>query len=82
MAVREANHLVRERIELPVKYDGGKQTIRDSQGMIVCDIKGWIELDIDKTEDSHYAIGEKVAKLLNESGAYQKEDSFRESEVG
>lgn len=67
MDSRKRNTLVRETIEFPVRYDSKQQTIWDTKGMMVCDIKGWGRIQyMNKSEDRQDAIGEIVAKLLNE----------------
>lgn len=59
--------MVRETIAFPVKYDNKQQTIWDSKGMMVCDIRGWGKIQfMDKSEERQDAIGEKIAQLLNE----------------
>ena len=80
MDSRETNNLVRETIEFPVKYDNKRQTIWDSKGMMVCDIRGWGRIQfMNKSEERQDAIGEKIAKLLNESGANENEFDDKES---
>ena len=70
MDARETNRLVRETIDFPVKYDNKQQTIWDSKGMMVCDIRGWGRIQfMNKSEERQDAIGIKIAKLLNESAA-------------
>lgn len=68
MDLRDTRDLVQETITFPVKYDRKQQTIWDSKGMMVCDIKGWGKIQfMGKSEERQDAIGEKIAKLLNES---------------
>lgn len=70
MDLLEKRDLVKETIHFPVKYDNKQQTIWDSKGMMVCDIRGWGRIQyMEKSEERQDAIGEKVAKLLNEYGA-------------
>lgn len=67
MDVRDKNRLVRETVEFPVRYDNQQQTIRDSRGMMVCDIRGWGRIQyMNKSVERQDAIGETIAKLLNE----------------
>lgn len=72
MNLRDTRDLVQETITFPVKYDSKQQTIWDSKGMMVCDIRGWGKIQfMGKSEERQDAIGEKIAKLLNESGNEQ-----------
>ena len=67
MDLRENNNLLRETIAFPVRYDKHQQTIRDSRGMMVCDIRGWGKIQyMNKAVERQDAIGEKIASLLNE----------------
>ena len=67
MDLREKNNLLRETIALPVRYDSNQQTIRDSKGMMVCDIRGWSKIQyMNRCEERQDVIGEKIASLLNE----------------
>lgn len=63
----ETENMVRETISFPVRYDNKQQTIWDSKGMMVCDIRGWGKIQfMGKSEERQDAIGEKIANLLNE----------------
>ena len=67
MGLRKKNKRVRETIAFPVRYDNKQQTIWDSEGRLICDIKEWERIQyINELEQQQDAIGEKVAKLLNE----------------
>lgn len=67
MGLRETEDMVKETISFPVRYDNRQQTIWDSKGMMVCDIRGWGRIQfMGKSEERQDAIGEKIAKLLNE----------------
>lgn len=67
MGLRETEDMVKETISFPVRYDNKQQTIWDSKGMMVCDIRGWGRIQfMGKSEERQDAIGEKIAKLLNE----------------
>ena len=66
MSFQKTKDLVRETIAFPVNYDNGQQIIRDSKGMMICDIKGWGRIQfMEKSEERQDAIGEKIANLLN-----------------
>ena len=79
MELRETNNLVRETIAFPVRYDNFQQTIWDSKGMMVCDIRGWGRIQfMNNSEERQDAIGEKIAKLLNEAGADEVEHDDEE----
>lgn len=72
MELKKRNNLVRETIAFPVKYDHLQEIIRDSKGVMVCDFRGWGRTQsMNESEEGQDAIGEKIAKLLNESGAEQ-----------
>lgn len=67
MILEKEKKLIRETIEFPVYYDRLQQTIKDAKKMMVCDIRGWGKIQfMDKPEQRQDAIGEVVAKLLNE----------------
>ncbi|MDT0650117.1 hypothetical protein [Autumnicola edwardsiae] len=67
MISEKGKKLIRETIEFPVQYDRTQQTIRDAKKMMVCDIRGWGKIQyMNKAEKRQDAIGELVAKLLNE----------------
>lgn len=67
MDLKNTRDLVQETIAFPVKYDNKQQTIWDSKNMMVCDIRGWGKIQfMGKSEERQDAIGEKIAKLLNE----------------
>lgn len=79
MEREELKRLVKETIEFPVKYDPLQQTIKDAKGMMVCDIRGWGRIQfMEKSEERQDAIGEVVAKLLNEYSKGQKENRLKE----
>lgn len=70
MGFQKTKDLVRETITFPVNYDNSQQIIRDSKGMMVCDVKGWGRIQfMEKSEERQDAIGEKIAKLLNNYNA-------------
>lgn len=78
MNMRKTEVLVRETITFPVVYDEKQQTIRDSKGMMVCDIRGWGKIQfMGKSEERQDAIGEKIARLLNDFGN-ETEPNFEE----
>lgn len=78
MNMRKTEVLVRETITFPVVYDDKQQTIRDSKGMMVCDIRGWGKIQfMGKSEERQDAIGEKIARLLNDFGN-ETEPNFEE----
>lgn len=78
MNMRKTEVLVRETITFPVVYDNKQQTIRDSKGMMVCDIRGWGKIQfMGKSEERQDAIGEKIARLLNDFGN-ETEPNFEE----
>lgn len=57
---------VLETLTLPVNYDDISQTIKDSNGVLVCDVRGWGKIQfMDKAEERHDAIGYTIAALLN-----------------
>ena len=57
-----------ETIQFPVYYYSAGQTIKDSKGMMVCDVRGWSKIQfMGKSEERQDAIGELIAHLLNES---------------
>lgn len=67
MDLSEKNNLLRETIAFPVRYHSNQQTIRDSKGMMVCDIRGWSKIQyMNRCEERQDVIGEKIASLLNE----------------
>ena len=75
MDFRKKKKLVGETIAFPVRYDYKQQAIWDSKGMMVCDIKQWEKIQyLNKLEQQKDAIGEKVAKLLNEFKIVKNED--------
>lgn len=77
MNVQEESRLIRETIEFPVRYDKAQQTIWDSKGMMVCDIKGWGRIQyMGKSEERQDAIGHKIAKLLNQSEEVETQELF------
>lgn len=58
--------MVKETIAFPVKYYNQQQTILDSKGLMVCDIRGWGKIQfMGQSEERQDAIGEKIANLLN-----------------
>ena len=67
MGAREIQDLVTETVKFPVRYDPLQQTIWDAKGMMVCDIRGWGRIQfMEKSEARQDAIGEVIARLLNE----------------
>ncbi len=82
MNLREENKLIRDTIEFPVRYDNKQQTIWDSKGMMVCDIKGWGKIQfMNKSEERQDIIGDKIANLLNEYITEETKNEYNESEV-
>lgn len=74
------NDLALQTLEFPVKYDKAQQTIWDAKRMMVCDIKGWGQLQfMEKSEDRQDAIGELIAHLLNSS--YAKGDLMQKTDA-
>lgn len=70
MNLDEIKSRVRETIEFPVRYDAQQQTVWDAKHMMVCDIRGWGKIQFMKQpEERQDAIGELVARLLNEFNA-------------
>ncbi|MDT0643839.1 hypothetical protein RM553_13450 [Zunongwangia sp. F363] len=66
MIANEKAMLALETIDFPVFYDNASQVIKDSKGMMVCDIRGWSKIQFMlKSEERQDAIGELVAVLLN-----------------
>jgi hypothetical protein len=83
MDLRETKDLVKETVAFPVTYDNKQQTIWDSKGMMVCDIRGWGKIQfMDEAEKRQDAIGEKIAKLLNEAEIDKEEALPAEHSVG
>lgn len=79
MSFIETKDLIRETIAFPVTYDNKQQTIWDAKGMMVCDIRGWGRIQyMGNSEERQDAIGEKIAKLLNESETIKTESSQEE----
>lgn len=67
MTLGEENKLVRENMDFPVKYDKVNKTIKDSKGLIVCDINEWARNQItENSEQQQDNIGYKIEKLLNQ----------------
>ncbi|WP_417886076.1 hypothetical protein [Zunongwangia sp.] len=57
---------VLDTITLPVNYDNISQTIKDANGVLICDVRGWGKIQfMDKAEERHDAIGYTIAELLN-----------------
>ncbi len=82
MNLREENKLIRDTIEFPVRYDNKQQTIWDSKGMMVCDIRGWGKIQfMNKSEERQDVIGEKIANLLNDYVTEETKNEYKESEV-
>lgn len=74
MNITEKEEMIMETIAFPVIYDNKQQTIWDAKGMMVCDIRGWGKIQfMGNAERRQDAIGEKIAKLLNEDCIIQKE---------
>lgn len=75
MKTAEKFGLAKETIKFPVHYDERGQTIRDANGLMVCDIRGWGKIQYMKqAEERQDSIGRLIAKLLNES--QQEENSM------
>lgn len=67
MIANEKAGLAIETIQFPVFYDNKGQVVRDSKGMMVCDVRGWSRIQfMSKPEDRQDAIGELIAVLLND----------------
>lgn len=70
MIAKEKAMLAMETIEFPVYYNSAGQTIKDSKGMMVCDVRGWSRIQfMGKSEERQDAIGEFIVHLLNDSRA-------------
>lgn len=83
MERKELKRLVKETVKFPVIYDALSQTIKDTKGMMVCDIRGWGRIQfMEKSEERQDAIGEVVAKLLNEYGKEHKEHRVKTTRIG
>ncbi|MDT0678622.1 hypothetical protein [Autumnicola musiva] len=66
MIANEKALLALETISFPVNYENNNQIVRDSKGMMVCDIRGWSKIQfMSKSEDRQDAIGGLIADLLN-----------------
>ena len=53
-------------LSFPVTYDQMGQSIKDANGLFVCDVRGWGKIQfMDKAEERHDAIGFVIADLLN-----------------
>ena len=53
-------------LSFPVSYDQLGQSIKDANGLLVCDVRGWGKIQfMDKAEERHDAIGFVIADLLN-----------------
>ncbi|UJH90421.1 hypothetical protein LZ575_16530 [Antarcticibacterium sp. 1MA-6-2] len=63
MNSNETQDMVKETISFPVIYDSKQQTIWDSKGMMVCDIKGWGKIQFMGNQKSGRMLLEK--KLPN-----------------
>lgn len=73
MNILNSYDLALETIAFPVFYDARQQSIRDANGLMVCDIRGWGKIQfMEKAEARQDAIGELIANLLN---VYQKIES-------
>ena len=60
MGFQKTKDLVRETIAFPVNYDNSQQIIRDSKGMMICDIRGWGRIQfMEKSQERQDAIGGK-----------------------
>ena len=71
-----------ETIAFPVRYDYKQQAILDSKGMMVCDIKEWERIQyLKKLEQQQDAVGEKVAKLLNEFKVARNIDHYDDEQL-
>lgn len=76
----DTSTLLQEKITLPVKYVHNQKIILDSKGLLVCDMKGWSRMQVmDNPIKGKDALGEMVAKLLNQSGADHNEKSLQKT---
>ncbi|MFZ0490290.1 MAG: hypothetical protein WBV11_00300 [Salegentibacter sp.] len=73
MKTAEKYGLAKETIKFPVHYDQRGQTVRDANGLMVCDIRGWGKIQyLKQAEERQDSIGRLIAKLLNESQQEEK----------
>lgn len=65
--IKELFPLALDTIKRPVKYDEyGGGYIWDSEGMMVCDIRGWGKISkMEDAEERQDQIGEMIAHLIN-----------------
>lgn len=75
----ETEDLVEEKISFPVTYDNKQQAILDSKGSLVCDIGRWGNIQFkNNAEERQDGIGEKIAKLLNDSNIENSQSKSEE----
>ena len=66
MSLPEQTKTLLETLRFPVSYDQKGQSIKDANGLFVCDVRGWSKIQfMDKAEERHNAIGFVIADLLN-----------------
>ncbi|MDN3593522.1 hypothetical protein [Zunongwangia endophytica] len=65
--ISEEKKAVLDTINFPVNYEKNGQSIKDANGLFVCDVRGWSKIQfMDKAEERHDAIGSIIAELLND----------------
>ncbi|MCL6217858.1 hypothetical protein [Zunongwangia pacifica] len=66
MTLPEQIKTLLETLSFPVSYDQKGQSIKDANGLFVCDVRGWGKIQfMDKAQERHDAIGFVIADLLN-----------------
>lgn len=66
MTLPEQTKTLLDTLSFPVSYDQLGQSIKDANGLLVCDVRGWGKIQfMDKAEERHDAIGFVIADLLN-----------------
>ena len=71
MELLEKYPLAIETIKSPVRYEAETQTVWDTGGLMICDIKGWGKIQFkSKPQQRQDEIGNLIADLLN---IFQKE---------
>ncbi|WBL26811.1 hypothetical protein [Zunongwangia sp. HGR-M22] len=65
--ISEEKKALLDTINFPVNYEQNGQSIKDANGLFVCDVRGWGKIQfMDKAEERHDAIGSIIAELLND----------------
>ncbi len=66
MTLPEQTKTLLDTLSFPVSYDQLGQSIKDANGLLVCDVRGWGKIQfMDNAEERHDAIGFVIADLLN-----------------